>query len=65
VTGVTTAPGYYGGRLGTLTKVMGLRHSPDAAADAWRRIFAFFGEDLHWPAQDGPAQDGPSGSGPA
>ena len=35
------------GGLGTLTKVMGMRHDPDAAADAWRRIFAFFGEHLH------------------
>jgi carboxymethylenebutenolidase len=34
------------GALGVLTKVMGLRHDPDAAADAWARIFAVFGEQL-------------------
>ena len=58
------------GGLGTLTKVIGLRHDPDATADAWRRIFAFFGEHLHAPAQDGPAAeepaaDGSPGEGPA
>jgi carboxymethylenebutenolidase len=64
----------YEGRLGALTKVMGMRHDPDAAADAWRRILAFFGEHLQGtpeaepmdgPAQAGPAQDGPAQDGPA
>ena len=50
------------GRLGVLTKVMGLRHSPDAAADAWRRIFAFFGEHLHGSSQ---AQPPEAAGGPA
>ena len=52
----------YEGGLGRLTKVMGLRHNPDAAADAWRRILAFFGEHLHGPAGAGPppAQQGPA-----
>jgi carboxymethylenebutenolidase len=29
-----------------LTKVMNMRYDPDATADSWRRIFAFFGEYL-------------------
>ena len=29
-----------------LTRVMGMRYEPDAAGDAWRRIFAFFDEHL-------------------
>ncbi len=34
------------GGYGVLTRVLGLRYDPDAASDAWRRIFAFFGEYL-------------------
>jgi carboxymethylenebutenolidase len=34
------------GGYGALTRVLGLRYDPDAASDAWRRIFAFFGEYL-------------------
>jgi carboxymethylenebutenolidase len=34
------------GASGVMTRVMGMRYQPDAAADAWRRIFAFFGEYL-------------------
>ena len=34
------------GGYGVLTRVLGLRYDPDAASDAWRRIFAFFGEHL-------------------
>jgi carboxymethylenebutenolidase len=29
-----------------LTRVMGMSYAPDAAGDAWRRIFAFFDEHL-------------------
>jgi hypothetical protein len=29
-----------------LSKVMNMRFDPDATADSWRRIFAFFGEYL-------------------
>ena len=29
-----------------LTRVMGMSYQPDAASDAWRRIFAFFDEHL-------------------
>jgi carboxymethylenebutenolidase len=29
-----------------LTMIMGMRYQPDAADDAWRRIFAFFGQHL-------------------
>ena len=34
------------GRYGTLTRVIGMRYDPDAASDAWRRIFAFFAQHL-------------------
>ena len=34
------------GGYGVLTRVLGMRYDPDAASDAWRRIFAFFGEYL-------------------
>jgi carboxymethylenebutenolidase len=34
------------GRYGTLTRVIGMRYDPDAASDAWRRIFAFFAGHL-------------------
>jgi carboxymethylenebutenolidase len=40
------------GGYGTLTKVLGMRFDPDAAADSWRRIFAFFGEHLAAPPED-------------
>jgi carboxymethylenebutenolidase len=40
----------YEGAYGVLTKVLGMRYSPDAAADAWRRILAFFGDYLDGPA---------------
>jgi carboxymethylenebutenolidase len=36
----------YQGAYGVLTRVLGMRHSPDAEADAWRRILAFFGDYL-------------------
>lgn len=39
----------YEGAYGVLTKVLGMRYSPDAAADAWRRILAFFGDYLAVP----------------
>jgi carboxymethylenebutenolidase len=49
----------YEGPYGVLAKVMGMRYSPDAAADAWRRILAFFGDYL-----DGsPASSAAGGSG--
>jgi len=35
------------GRLMVLLKVMGLGYEPGAAEDAWRRILAFFGRNLH------------------
>jgi carboxymethylenebutenolidase len=38
------------GGYGVLTKVIGMRCNPDAAADAWRRILAFFGDYLDGPA---------------
>ena len=40
----------YEGAYGVLTRVLGMRYSPDAAADAWRRILAFFGDYLDGPA---------------
>jgi carboxymethylenebutenolidase len=33
-----------------LAQVMGMRYNPDATADSWRRILAFFGEYLGGPA---------------
>jgi len=43
-----------GGR-GVLTRVLGMRYDPDAASDAWRRIFAFFGRYLAGEAEaEGP-----------
>jgi carboxymethylenebutenolidase len=41
----------YEGAHGVLTKVLGMRHSPDASADAWRRILAFFSDHLATSAQ--------------
>jgi carboxymethylenebutenolidase len=35
-----------GAALSSLRRVTGMRHDPDVAADAWRRIFAFFDEYL-------------------
>jgi carboxymethylenebutenolidase len=32
--------------LGVLRRVMGMHHDPEVAADAWKRIFGFFGEWL-------------------
>jgi carboxymethylenebutenolidase len=40
-----------------LTKVMGLSYDPVAASDAWRRIFAFFGEHLGADPQPGTAPE--------
>jgi len=34
------------GATQVMTRIMGLRHDPVATSDAWRRIFAFFGEHL-------------------
>lgn len=49
-----------------LTKVMNMRFDPDATADSWRRIFAFFGEYLAGaPVADGAATDGPAEGSPA
>jgi carboxymethylenebutenolidase len=36
----------YEGAYGVLTRVLGMRYDPDAAADAWRRILAFFADHL-------------------
>ena len=36
----------FDGASRVLTRVMGMRYAPDAAGDAWRRIFAFFDEHL-------------------
>lgn len=36
----------YAGARGALMKVTGMSYQPDAAADAWERILAFFGEHL-------------------
>ena len=36
----------HGGAHGVLAKVLGMRYDPDAAADAWRRILAFFADHL-------------------
>ena len=38
-----------------LTRVMGLSYDPVATCDAWRRIFAFFGEHLRAGLQPGTA----------
>ncbi len=35
-----------GPALSVLRRVTGMRHDPHVAADAWKRIFAFFGEHL-------------------
>jgi carboxymethylenebutenolidase len=35
-----------GPALTAVRRVTGIRHDPEVAADAWRRIFAFFGEHL-------------------
>jgi carboxymethylenebutenolidase len=35
-----------GPALTALRRIAGLGHDPDVAADAWRRIFAFFGDHL-------------------
>lgn len=40
----------HGGAPGVLAKVLGMRYSPDASADAWRRILAFFADHLDGPA---------------
>jgi carboxymethylenebutenolidase len=43
-----------------MTRIMGLRYDPVATSDAWRRIFAFFGEHLGAGPGPGPA-DGTGG----
>ena len=40
----------YEGAKGVMAKVLGMRYDPDAAADAWRRILAFFSDHLNGPA---------------
>jgi hypothetical protein len=40
-----------------LTRVMGLSYDPVATSDAWRRIFAFFGEHLGADPQPGTAAE--------
>lgn len=36
----------YSGAVGVLMKVAGMSHKPDTCADAWERIFTFFGTHL-------------------
>jgi carboxymethylenebutenolidase len=44
----------FDGGLRVLARIQGMSYNPDAAADAWQRIFAFFGEHLAGEPPAGP-----------